>query len=440
VNNGRAVATPGLLKGLELAHLEHGRLPWADLFAPAIQLAEQGFPVSPRLHILLSTTPALKQQTAAAHYFYDKNGHAWPIGHILRNPAFAQVLRKVANQGVNAFYQGQIAQDIVAAVQAHPTPGDLSLLDMANYQAIVRQPVCGNYRQYRLCGPPPPNSGTLAVLQILGQLERFRIPQPNSPAFVHLFTESGRLAFADRNFYVADPAYVSVPTQAMISPQYLRQRSALIQPDRNIGTAQPGDPAGMLSRRAKDNALEVPSTTHLVAVDREGNIVSMTSTIESAFGSKIFVHGFLLNNEMTDFSFSYQDAQGRPIANRIEPGKRPRTSMAPLIVFEGNKPYLALGSPGGSAIINYVAKTLIGVIDWKLDVQAAINLPNMGGRDQAVELEKGTELEHLAPDLQAMGHEISLVDFPSGVQAIMLRPGELLGGADPRREGLAIGK
>lgn len=278
------------------------------------------------------------------------------------------------------------------------------------------------------------------MLQILGQLEPYRLSGAQSLRTVHYFAESGRLAFADRDFYVADPQFVDVPVAAMLDPAYLRKRAALIHPERSMKQALPGDPAGLLLARARDDAFEVPSTTHLVAVDAQGDVVSMTSTIESAFGSKIFVHGFLLNNEMTDFSSSWRDPEGRLVANRIEAGKRPRSSMAPMIVFRSGKPWLALGSPGGSAIINYVAKTLVGVIDGGLDIQAAIDMPNMGSRNRATELERGSALQALAPGLRALGHEVKLVDFPSGVQGIMLREGLLEGGADPRREGVALGR
>jgi len=441
VNNGRSVATPGLLRGLELAHRAHGKLPWKSLFAPAIELCEQGFAVSPRLHALLADTPELARQPAAARHFYAPDGSAWPAGHILKNPDLAQVLRRIADEGPDAFYQGDIARDIVAAVHAHPQPGDLTEADLAGYRAVVREPVCGRYRGYLLCGPPPPSSGPLAILQMLGELEQHPMGRlrPNSAAAVHYFAEAGRLAYADRDFYVADPAYADVPVAAMLNPQYLRQRGALIRPGRSMGTALPGDPAGQLHARARDDSFEVPSTTHISAVDRDGDVVSMTSTIESAFGSKIFVRGFLLNNEMTDFSSSYRDPEGRPVANRIEPGKRPRSAMSPMIVFRQGKPYMAVGSPGGSAIINYVAKTLVGVLDWKLDIQQAISLPNMGSRNHGTEIERGTSLARLAPTLRAMGHEVREEDFPSGLQGIVIGPEGLTGGADPRREGKAMG-
>jgi len=442
VNNGRAVGTPGILRGLELAHRDHGKLPWKTLFAPAIALCEQGFAVSPRLHALLEDERVeLLKQPAAAHHFFDADGRAWPVGHVLKNPEMAAVLHRVADEGPDAFYRGGIARDIVAAVRNHPQPGDLSEGDLAGYKAVVRAPVCGRYRGYLLCGPPPPSSGPLTILQMLGALEQYPIGsmKPGSLRAVHYFSEAGRLAFADREVYEADPAFVNVPVAALLDPRYLRARGALIRPDRSTGRARPGDPAGMLHVSGKDDAFEVPSTSHLVAVDRDGNVVSMTTTIESAFGSKIMVRGFLLNNEMTDFSSSYQDAQGRLVANRVEPGKRPRSAMSPMIVFRMGKPYLATGSPGGSAIINYVAKTLIAVLDWHMDIQQALALPNMGSRNRATELEQGTSLARLAPGLRAMGHQVVEKDFPSGLQGIVIGPDGLTGGADPRREGVALG-
>jgi gamma-glutamyltranspeptidase/glutathione hydrolase len=441
VNNGMSVGVPGLLRGLELAHEEAGVLPWADLFQPAIGLAEQGFAVSPRLHALLAGNKALPKQAAAAAYFYAPDGAPWPVGHVLKNPEFAATLRAVAQQGADAFYQGDIARDIVAAVHGHATPGDLSLADLAGYRAKTRDPVCGAYRGYRLCGMAPPSSGPIAVLQMLGELEQFPMASfaPGSVEAVHYFSEAGRLAFADRDFYVADPDFVHVPVRAMLDPAYLRARGALIQPDRSMKVALPGDPEGKLLTLGRDNALELPSTSHLVAVDAQGNALSMTTTIESEFGSKIFVRGFLLNNEMTDFSSSFKDPEGRLIANRIEPGKRPRSAMAPIIILRDGKPVMLVGSPGGSAIINYVAKTIVGVLDWGLDIQSAISLPNMGSRNKETELEKGTALEALAPALERMGHPVRITEFPSGIHGIVIDGNGLQGGVDPRREGLAAG-
>ncbi|WMD18429.1 gamma-glutamyltransferase [Achromobacter seleniivolatilans] len=441
VNNGMSVGVPGLLRGLELAHKDGGVLPWADLFQPAIRLAEQGFAVSPRLHTLLAGNKALPKQPAAAAYFYAPDGAPWPVGHVLKNPEFARTLRAVAEEGADAFYQGGIARDIVAAVHGHATPGDLSLADLAGYRAKTREPVCGAYRGYQLCGMAPPSSGPIAVLQILGELEQFPMASyaPGSLQAVHYFSEAGRLAFADRDFYVADPDFVQVPVRAMLDPAYLRKRGALIQADRSMKVALPGDPEGKLLSLGRDNALELPSTSHLVAVDDQGNALTMTTTIESEFGSKIFVRGFLLNNEMTDFSSSFKDPEGRLVANRIEPGKRPRSAMAPMIVLRDGKPYMLVGSPGGSAIINYVAKTLVGVLDWGLDIQTAISLPNMGSRNKDTELEKGTALEALAPALERMGHPVHITEFPSGIHGIVIDDQGLQGGVDPRREGLAKG-
>lgn len=442
VNSGLSVGTPGLLRMLELAHRRHGKLPWATLFQPAIDLAETGFPVSPRLHALTAGNRALARQPAAAAYFLQADGAAWPVGHRLRNPAFAEVLRAVAAGGADAFYAGPIARDIVAAVRGHAVPGDLTEADLRDYQARERVPVCGRYRLYQVCGMAPPSSGGIAVLQMLGMLEQhaLREQKPASLAAVHVFSEAGRLAYADRDRYVADPDFVSVPVQAMLDPAYLRARGTLIRRDRGMGEARPGDPAGLLAQRGVDATPELPSTSHLVAVDDDGNALSMTTTIESEFGSKIFVRGFLLNNELTDFSLSGTDDAGRAVANRVGPGKRPRSSMAPTIVFRSGQPYMVMGSPGGSAIINYVAKTLVGVLDWNLDIQAAIDLPNFGSRNKATELEAGTSVATLAPALQRMGHAVQVLPFPSGVHGIVIqRDGRLEGGADPRREGRALG-
>ncbi|HWL27848.1 MAG TPA: gamma-glutamyltransferase, partial [Burkholderiaceae bacterium] len=399
VNSGLSVGTPGLLRMLALVHDQHGALAWSQLFGPAITLAEQGFPVSARLHALLNENEALRQQPAAAKYFYDAAGIPWPIGHILKNPSLAAVFRRVAAQGPAAFYQGDIARDIVDAVAGHAVPGDLSMDDMSAYRAQERPALCTPYKAYTLCGVPPPSSGPLAVMQILNILTHTPIAQlpPDSLEAVHYFSEAGKLAFADRDVYVADPAFIDVPVQALLDPDYLAARARLIDPSRSMGRAPPGDPVGKLPVRGQDDSPELPSTSHIVAVDARGNVASMTSSIESAFGSKIFVDGFLLNNELTDFSLSDVDASGKPVANRLEPGKRPRSSMAPMLILKDGKPFMAIGSPGGSAIINYAAKTLLGVLDWELDIQQAIDLPNRGSRNSFTELEKNTSLHPLAP-------------------------------------------
>jgi gamma-glutamyltranspeptidase / glutathione hydrolase len=301
--------------------------------------------------------------------------------------------------------------------------------------------VCGNYRIWRLCGMPPPASGGIAVLAILDALERFDMGavRPNSTEAVHLFSEAARLAYADRDFYVGDPDFVKVPIAGLTDPAYLKSRGALIARERTMGRAQPGQPAGAAVALGADHTDEVSGTSHISVVDAEGNAVAMTTTIESQFGSRIMVRGFMLNNQMTDFSFQPTDA-GLPVANSVGPGKRPRSSMSPTLVFDAQgRLYMTVGSPGGSAIINYVAKTLVGVLDWKLDIQQAISLPNMGSRNRATELEKGTVLEGLEGPLKALGHEVSVIDFTSGTQGIVVTPQGLSGGADPRREGLVLG-
>jgi gamma-glutamyltranspeptidase/glutathione hydrolase len=442
VNSGRSVGTPGVLRALELMHRQHGHLPWQALFAPAITLAQQGFPVSERLHGLLAKNKTLREQAAAAAYFYDKEGKAWPVGYRLKNPQLAQVFQQIATEGVDAFYKGKTAQDIVDAIAHHQVPGDMTLADLAGYQAKERKPVCAPYKKVELCGMPPPSSGPIAVIQMLGILSHTPIAglAPDSLEAVHYFAEAGKLAYADRDYYVADPDFVDVPVSAMINADYLARRAALIRPERTIGRAPPGDPVHDLAIRGKDDSLEIPSTTHLVAADADGNVVSMTSTIESEFGSKIFVDGFLLNNQLTDFSLSDKDQQGRLVVNRVEPLKRPRSSMSPMIVLEQGKPVMAIGSPGGSAIINFVAKTILGVLDWGLNIQQAIDLPNRGSRNTFTELEKHTDLHALVPGLRAMGHDVREIDFPSGLQGIVLTPDGLEGGADPRREGLVLGR
>jgi gamma-glutamyltranspeptidase/glutathione hydrolase len=403
-------------------------------------LAEEGFLVSPRLHAQIKGNRDLAAQAAARAYFYPQDQPA-PVGYLLKNPALAEVLRRVASEGVSAFYRGEIAQDIVHAVQSHTRPGTLSEQDLAEYRAIEREPVCSRYRQYQLCGMGPPSSGPIAVMQMLGMLQQHEVASmlPGSREAVHYFAEAGRLAFADRERYVADPAFVSVPVTAMLDSRYLAWRGALIDARQSIGVAQAGDPSGMLKQRGEGDAVDQASTTHLVAIDAQGNAVSMTSTIESEFGSKIFVRGFLLNNQLTDFSLLPTDPQGRAVANRVEPRKRPRSSMSPIIVLKDNQPYLLIGSPGGSSIILYVAKTLMGVLDWQLDIQQAIALPNMGSRNRDTELEQGSGLESLQQALRQSGHRVSIAPSPSGVHAIMIQPDALSGGADPRREGVALG-
>lgn len=442
VDSGLAVGTPGLVRMLADMHAGHGRLPWAALVEPALQLATDGFPVSPRMHAMLADSKGLKASPSAAAYFYNEKGEPWPVGHVLRNPDYAKVLQQLAQEGAAAFYQGPLARDMVAAVAAHPVPGDLAESDLAAYRAIRRDALCADIGAYRYCGMPPPSSGGLAVIQMMALLAHTPIAglRPGSAHAVHYFSEAGRLAFADRDAYVVDPAYARVPVYGLLDPDYVAARAALIRPEQSMGRAEAGVPAGLLEVPAQDAAIEQPATTHLVVADREGNTVSMTTSIESAFGSKIFVNGYLLNNQMTDFSLNPLDAAGRPQLNRVEAGKRPRSSMSPMLVFKDGQPVLAVGAPGGSAIINFVAKTLVGALWWNMDIQSAIALPNMGSRNRATELERGTELTRVAATLKAMGHEVNELDFPSGLHGVMWTPEGLEGGADPRREGVAAGR
>ncbi|HTQ73343.1 MAG TPA: gamma-glutamyltransferase [Burkholderiales bacterium] len=442
VIGGKSAGVPGLLAMLELAHRRHGRLPWKDLFAPAIRLAEDGFPVSPRLHALVSADRWLALDENARRYFYGADGKAKPVGTVLRNPELAEVLRRAAAEGAAAFYRGEIARDIARAVQSRKrSPGDLAESDLAGYAAKEREPLCGRYRSYRVCGVPPPSSGGFAVLQILGILSHFdlRALRPDSIEAVHLFSEAGRLAYADRNLYIADPAYVAAPLAALLEPRYLDSRAKLIDPARSMGRAKPGDPARLAARFGAAEPLELPSTTHLSVVDAEGNAVALTATIEAAFGSRQMVRGFLLNNELTDFSWR-PEQDGKPVANRVEGGKRPRSSIAPTMVLdEKGRLVLLVGSPGGHSIINYVAETIVNVLDWRMDIQQAIDAPRMGSRNGPTELERGTPLERLAPELERMGHAVSIRDEASGLHGIMRTKDGWAGGADPRREGVAVG-
>lgn len=453
VVGGRSVGAPGVLRMLELAHRQHGKLPWAALFAPAIRLAEDGFALSPRLYSALKADQYLALDPVAAAYFYDAEKQPWPVGHVLKNPALAATLGEIARGGADAFYQGHIAQDIAAKVAGHASnPGRLTAADIAGYQPRVRAPVCSDYRRWTVCGMPPPSSGGIAIGQMLGILEAKDI-RPDAPAAgavgldaIHLFSEAGRLAYADRNRYVADTDFVPLPgagVAAMLDKGYLAQRAALIG-KRSMGRASPGTPPGMQVAWGADTARDRPSTSHLAVVDKFGAGLSMTTTVEDVFGSRQMVDGFLLNNQLTDFSFDAADADG-PIANRVQAGKRPRSSMAPTLVFDkaSKKLLLATGSPGGSAIINYVAKVLVGTLDWDLNVQQAISLPNFGSRNGPTELEAGRVPEGLPEALRARGHEVRVIEQNSGLQGIMRvgaqGRGRWFGGADPRREGAVRG-
>lgn len=442
VVGGRSVGVPGTPRLLEEAHRRWGKLPWPAVIAPAIALAEQGFTISPRLHGLLAGETALKRDARAAAYFYLPDSQPKPVGTVLKNAAFAATLRALAEGGAAAFYGGEIARDIVATVTGHGgNPGDMTLADLSTYRVEMREPVCGAYRVYRICGMGPPSSGAIAVQQMLAMLEGqdLRRLGPGASA-AHWFAEAGRLAFADRNLYLADPAFVAVPTGGLIDPDYLRSRARLIDPERSMGKAKAGDPP---NRRAQLLAPSVGienGTSHISVIDAQGNAVSMTTTIEDGFGARLMTAGgFLLNNELTDFSFVPAE-DGKPVANRVEPGKRPRSSMAPTLVFDAfGRLYAVVGSPGGSQIIPFVAKTLVALLDWRMDPQSAVDFANFGSRNGPTELEKGSEAEAWKAALEARGHDIRLIEMTSGIQAIVKTPEGFLGGADGRREGVAIG-
>ncbi|MBT9455176.1 MAG: gamma-glutamyltransferase family protein [Burkholderiaceae bacterium] len=467
---GRAVGTPGVLRMLELAHREQGadqpHLPWGQLFEPAIRLAEQGFRISPRLHGLLSSERALKLDPQAGPLYYQANGEPLPVGHLLKNPALAEVLRAVAREGAAAFYGGAVAADMVRRVRGHASnPGKLSLADLQSYQPKKREALCSPWaarpeRSLRVCGFPPPSSGHLTVMQILGLLEQTPEAGPAFSAeqgqvmpsadWLHRYLEASRLAFADRDLFIADPDFVAPPGGAwasLLAPAYLKQRAALIG-SRSMGPAQAGNPGGERSAYAPQAAQPEYGTSHISIIDGQGRAVAMTTTVEAVFGSRLMsdggtgkAGGFLLNNQLTDFSLAPTDGQGRAVANRLQPGKRPRSSMSPTLVFDAGSGQLlmSLGSPGGPAIIHFVAKTLIGTQQWALDAQAAISLPNFGNFNSPSLLEQGRFPAATAQALRARGHQVIETELTSGLQAIERRPGGWFGGADPRREGVVRG-
>jgi gamma-glutamyltranspeptidase/glutathione hydrolase len=465
VNSGRAVGVPGAVAMLAMAHQAHGRLPWARLFEPAIALADKGFAVSPRLHTLLKDDAGLRQDPVARTYFYQADGTPHPVGHVLRNPELAHVLRQLAKQGPAALAQGPVAQAIVTKVQQHATlPGILNLDDLQRYQPRQREALCHDHtaagKALRICGFPPPSSGALAVGQILGLLSRTPSADTKldglAPAatWLHHYAEASRLAFADRAQYVADPDFVAAPGgqwRSLLAPAYLDQRAGLIG-DKAAASVTHGQPGLSPIAWTPMPAQPEYGTSHISIVDGHGNALSMTTTIEAAFGSRLMVTtnparpgGFLLNNQLTDFSFTPRGADGRPVANRVEPGKRPRSSMSPTLVFDRASGELlaSAGSPGGALIIHFTAKTLHGMFQWGLAPQAAIDLPNFGTLGGPLMLESGRFPPATVQALQQRGHEVREVPMPSGLQAI--QRGEQngqkiwLGGADPRREGIVAG-
>lgn len=438
---GQSVGVPGLPALIELAYRNHGRLPWPRLFAPAMRLAVEGFPLSPRLHKLLQEDRFLRDEPRARALYYREDGHPKPIGTKIVNRELAATLLLLAQQGSKGFYEGVIARDIVAAVRGHARrPGDISEADFAAYRAVEREPVCGvRFSALRVCGMPPPSSGGVGVLQMIAYIEAGAVEAPLSPRSVHRFSEAGRLAYADRARYLADPDFVRVPVGGLLDPDYLARRAKLIREERSMGRAQPGElPEAQVL--GQEDAAELPSTSHLSIVDGEGNAAALTSSIEAAFGSRIMVRGFLLNNQLTDFSFRPEE-NGRPVANRVEPGKRPLSSMAPTMVFDRDGRIAGIvGSPGGSQIINYAAQALLALFAWQLPPAEALALPHYGSRNGPTEIERGSSAEALKPALEKLGHEVVSHEMTSGLHVIVRRGGEWIGAADPRREGAARGE
>ncbi|NMM10367.1 MAG: gamma-glutamyltransferase [Polaromonas sp.] len=477
VVGGRSVGTPGTVRMLELAHKQYGKLPWSQLFAPAIELAEGGFKVSTRLNALLKDEKYLKNDRTAAAYFYTADGTPVSAGSTLRNPALADVLRQIASQGANALLAGPVAEAIVRKVQTHPTnPGRLALSDLANYQVKKRDPICFDYsaagKAYRICGMPPPSSGAITIGQILGILNNTPAatlslasgmggvsgtvaPAPSAD-WLHLYTEASRLAFADRNQYLGDPDFVEPPGgtwMSLLDPGYLSQRAKLIQVNGpSMKTAKPGVPGAVKIAYASMPDQPEHGTSHISIVDSYGNAIAMTTTIEDQFGARLMTDGgtgkaggFLLNNELTDFSFVPKNAEGQPVANRVQAGKRPLSSMAPTLVFDKNTGQLVMsgGSPGGQLIIHFTAKTLYGVLNWGLLPQQAIDLPNFGSLNGPTLLEENRFAPATLEALKTRGHEVREMTMTSGLQAIVRGQAHgmplWLGGADPRREGVVMG-
>jgi gamma-glutamyltranspeptidase/glutathione hydrolase len=445
VRSGLSVGVPGLVRLMETVHKRYGKLPWQNLFDPAIRLAENGFVVSPRLNRLLAAERAENFAPAARSYFFDAGGEPLAAGKILKNPEFAATLRQIASGGADAFYRGKTAQEIIAALAAAPrASGGMTLEDLAGYNAKERTPVCIPYRIYKVCGMGPPSSGGLTVAQTLKLIEPSAIGSGSSEALapheLHLIGEAEKLAYADRDRYLGDPDFVVIP-DGLLDARYLSQRRSLIAPLSAMEKAEPGRPPGLARQSyGADSTIESAGTSHISIIDDAGNALSMTTTIESGFGSHIWAGGFLLNNELTDFSFRPVDAEGRPVANAVAPGKRPRSSMAPTIVFDGKgAPVAVLGSPGGGRIILYAVKSLVALLDWDLDAQASADLLNFGSQGRGFEIEPRSAALWRALMLKRYGHTIVPTGLASGTHIIVRRKDHLEGGADSRREGIAAG-
>jgi gamma-glutamyltranspeptidase/glutathione hydrolase len=444
---GLSVGVPGVMRMLEAAHADYGRLPWAQLFTPAIELAERGFEITPRLYFLLDRFTGLARAEAFKRHFYDENGRARPTGYRLANPEYAATLRTLASDGADAMYSGPLAEAIVDTVTNNSLiAGPMTLEDMRDYRAHKTDALCTPYREWRVCGPQLPSSGGVTVQQILGILAPFDLAaiDADSPQSIHLVAEASRLAFADRNFYLGDPDFVDAPVSALLERAYLDRRASLIDRSAAMRAVAPGTPANVVARNyAPSKFSDLASTSHFSIADQWGDAVSMTTSVQGAFGSQLMVGGFILNNQLTDFSFEPEE-DGLPVANRAESGKRPLSSMTPTFVVDNaGRLRMIVGSPGGTRIINFVAQTLIGVLDWGLNIQQAVAAPHFVAQGGFVELEEGTPILEHTEALEALGHRAGARNLNSGLHAIEIEytdSGRIFwGGVDPRREGAAIG-
>ncbi|GAL35356.1 gamma-glutamyltranspeptidase [Vibrio maritimus] len=445
VVGGRSVGTPGTVKLLWDVHQKYGKLDWKQIIEPIAEQAEQGFVISARLAKLIANDVTfLGKHPDTARYFLQSDGSPKTEGTLLKNPQYAKTLRLMAAKGSDGFYKGPVAESMVNAVksQSETNPGLLTLDDLTRYQVAERSAVCAPYKQFDICGMGPPSSGALTLGQIMMLSEPHELDKLgiDNPVSWQILADASRLAFADRGLYMADSDFVDVPVAGLLDSNYMRSRSELITPNRALASATAGTPPSVnTSSLSADQSLELPSTTHFNVVDSEGNVVSMTSSIENVFGSRVMASGFLLNNELTDFSFA-AESNGKPVANRVEPNKRPRSSMAPTIVMEQGKPYMAIGSPGGSRIIGYVAQTLIAHLDWGMTIQEAIDQPRMINRFGEMDIEVNTPLAEYAQQFEKMGYKVKARELNSGLHAIRMTSEGLEGAADPRREGIAVGK
>ncbi len=445
VKGGLSVGTPGLLMILKQAHGKYGKMPWNELFESAINIAGDGFEVDKRASLLASKVEYLKDFKQSKSLYLDKNDQPKKAGAVIRNPEMAKTLKIIAKEGIEPFYKGEVAKDIAKTVQNSPiNPGFLSAKDLANYKSETGNLVCSSYRgKYKICSMPPPSSGGITVLQILSILENFDLKKnnPYDPKTIHLILEATKLAYADRNEYIADNG--NVPIKQMLDKKYLKKRAALISSKKALKNAKPGKFKNYQSLASRNmvfhKAHEPFSTTHLSVIDQQGNAVALTSSIEYFFGSGISVRGFMLNNQMTDFSFKPR-VNGKLVANRVEPNKMPRSSMSPTLVFDKDDNLLmTLGSPGGPRIIQFLTKAIILGLDYGYDLQDAISAPNFIVLNDNVELESGTDIVKLKPALKKLGHEVRIIDIVSGINGAAVNDNSLEGGADPRRQGKAIG-